>query len=216
MLYPAFIKLENRQCLVVGGGKVAARKVKMLLMCGAKVRVVSPQVVEELAALAAAGEIEWVRRGFVAGDTAGAFLVVSATDDREVNGQVARECAAGNILLNVVDQPEFCSFYVPSVIRRGELTVAISTGGKSPLLARKLREKLEKVFPPAYGEFLEYLGSLRREIISRYPAAKEEVLDKIVTPEVFSALEKNDVAAAKELVKGVYDRYRSEPPDGAS
>ncbi|WP_334110243.1 precorrin-2 dehydrogenase/sirohydrochlorin ferrochelatase family protein [Thermodesulfitimonas autotrophica] len=216
MLYPAFIKLENRQCLVVGGGKVAARKVKMLLMCGAKVRVVSPQVVEELAALAAAGEIEWVQRGFVAGDTAGAFLVVSATDDREVNSQVARECAAGNILLNVVDQPEFCSFYVPSVIRRGELTVAISTGGKSPLLARKLREKLEKVFPPAYGEFLEYLGSLRREIISRYPAAKEEVLDKLVTPEVFRALEKNDVTAAKELVKGVYDRYWSEPPDGAS
>jgi len=200
---------------VVGGGKVAARKVKMLLACGAKVRVVSPEAVEEIAALAAAGEIDWVRRGFTAGDTAGAFLVVSATDNREVNGRVAQECAAGNILLNVVDQPEFCNFFVPAVIRRGELTVAVSTGGKSPLLARRLREKLEKIFPPAYGEFLEYLGWLRREIISQHPDAKEDIFAALIGPEVLSALERDDIAQARELVKGVYDRYRSQPPDGA-
>lgn len=215
LLYPAFIKLKNRQCLVVGGGKVAARKVQMLLDCGARVRVVSPEVTGELAARAAAGEIEWVERGFQEGDTAGAFLTVSATDDGEVNARVALECAEGNTLLNVVDKPEFCSFYVPSVVRRGQLTVAISTGGKSPLLARRLRERLERVFPPSFEEFLDYLGTVREEVITRHPGIKEELLQEIVSPEVLICIEKNDIDRAKELVEGVLNRYRSQPPDGA-
>lgn len=216
LLYPAFVRLENKQCVVIGGGKVAARKVKMLLECGARVRVISPELGNELAARAAAGEIEWLPRGFMAGDTTGAFLVISATDDYEVNAKVAGECAAQNILLNVVDQPELCSFFVPSVVRRGEFTVAVSTGGKSPLLARRVREELERLFPPAFGEFLDYLGALRREIIAGHPSEKEELLVKLVTPEVLDALYRDDIAAAKELVKGVYDRYRSQPPNRAS
>ncbi|MEW6446762.1 MAG: bifunctional precorrin-2 dehydrogenase/sirohydrochlorin ferrochelatase [Bacillota bacterium] len=214
-LYPAFIKLKDRRCLVVGGGRVAARKVRMLLNCGARVCVVSPEVTEELAAWAAAGEVEWVKRGFQEGDTAGAFLAISATDDREVNARVARECTERNILLNVVDQPEFCNFYVPSVFRRGQLTVAISTGGKSPLLARRLRERLEGVFPPVFGEFLDYLGAVREEVITRYPGTKEELLEEIVSPQVLTCIEKNDFDRAKELVEGVLNRYRPQPPDGA-
>lgn len=213
LLYPAFIKLKDRQCLVVGGGKVAARKVQMLLDCGARIRVVSPEVTEELAARAATGEIEWVKRGFQEGDTAGAFLAVSATDDGELNARVARECARQRILLNVVDKPELCSFYVPSVLRRGELTVAISTGGKSPLLARRLRERLEEVFPPAFGEFLDYLGTVRGEVITRHPGIKEELLEEIVSPEVLTFLEENEIDRAKELVEGVLNRYRPQPPD---
>ncbi|MEW6574167.1 MAG: bifunctional precorrin-2 dehydrogenase/sirohydrochlorin ferrochelatase [Bacillota bacterium] len=215
LLYPAFIKLKDRQCLVVGGGKVAARKVQMLLDCGAHVRVVSPEATGELAVRAASGEIEWVKRGFEEGDTTGAFLVVSATDDGEVNARVARECGERNILLNVVDKPEFCSFYVPSVVRRGQLTVAISTGGKIPLLARRLKERLEEVLPPVYGDFLDYLGTVRAEVIARHPDTKEELLKEIVSPEVLACIEKNDIDRAKELVEGVLNRYRSQPPDGA-
>jgi len=214
LLYPAFIKLKDRQCLVVGGGKVAARKVQMLLECGARVRVVSPKAAEELAARAAAGEIEWVKRGFQEGDTAGAFLVVGATDERELNACVAQECTKRGILLNVVDKPEFCSFYVPSVLRRGELTVAVSTGGKSPLLARRLRERLEELFPLAFGEFLDYLGTVREEVITRHPGMKEKLLEEMVSPEVLACLEKNEIDRAKELVEGVLNRYRPQPPDG--
>ena len=209
MLYPAFIKLAGRQCVVVGGGKVAARKVGMLLNCGARVQVISPSVTEEIAALAAKRAVEWVKRGFKEGDTAGAFLVVSATDDRGVNAAVAKECAARNVLLNVVDQPEFCSFYVPSVVRRGELTIAVSTGGKSPLLARRIRERLEEVFPPAFGEFLDYLSVVREEVIARYPAQKEKLLAELLSPQVLACVERNDLNTAKEMVEGVLNRYRS-------
>mgnify|MGYP000651630672 CR=1 FL=1 len=209
MLYPAFIKLAGRQCVVVGGGKVAARKVGMLLNCGARVQVISPSVTEEIAALAAKRAVEWVKRGFKEGDTAGAFLVVSATDDRGVNAAVAKECAARNVLLNVVDQPEFCSFYVPSVVRRGELTIAVSTGGKSPLLARRIRERLEEVFSPAFGEFLDYLSVVREEVIARYPAQKEKLLAELLSPQVLACVERNDLNTAKEMVEGVLNRYRS-------
>lgn len=195
--------------MVIGGGKVAARKVAMLLDCGARVRVISPAVAGEIAVLVESGAVEWVRRGFQKGDTAGAFLVVSATDDREVNAVVARECAARNVLLNVVDQPEFCSFYVPSVVRRGSLTIAVSTEGKSPLLARKIRERLEEIFPPAFGEFLAYLGAVREEVIARFPEQKEELLAELLNPQVLACIQRNDLDAAKELVKGVLDRYRS-------
>ncbi|MEW6171566.1 MAG: bifunctional precorrin-2 dehydrogenase/sirohydrochlorin ferrochelatase [Bacillota bacterium] len=209
MLYPAFIKLQDRKCVVVGGGRVAARKVGMLLDCGAQVRVISPTVVEELAAWITGGRVEWINRGFEKGDTADAFLVVSATDDREVNNAVAAECTAQNILLNVVDQPEFCNFYVPSVVKRGPLTIAISTEGKSPLLARKMREKLEEVITPAYGEFLEYLGAVRAGIIAGHPEVKGELLEEIVGPEVLACIEKGDLETAKELMENVLDRYRS-------
>ncbi|MEW6181821.1 MAG: bifunctional precorrin-2 dehydrogenase/sirohydrochlorin ferrochelatase [Bacillota bacterium] len=209
MLYPAFIRLEGRKCVVVGGGRVAARKVEMLLNCGARVWVVSPAVVEELSSRISDGRVQWVNRGFEKGDTTDAFLVVSATDDREVNDVVARECAAQNILLNVVDQPEFCNFYVPSAIRRGPLTIAVSTEGKSPLLARKIRERLEELIPPAYGEFTEYLGALRARIIADHPEAKGDLLEGIVSPEVLACMEKGDLETAKELMKIVLDRYRS-------
>ncbi|MCL6561121.1 MAG: bifunctional precorrin-2 dehydrogenase/sirohydrochlorin ferrochelatase, partial [Firmicutes bacterium] len=192
MLYPAFIKLQGERCVVIGGGKVAARKVGSLLECGARVTVISPAVVEEIAAWANAGIIEWVKRCFEKGDTEGAFLVVSATDDREVNNAVALECKAKHILLNVVDQPEFCSFHVPSVIRRGPLAIAVSTGGKSPLLARKIREKLEEAVPPAFGEFLEYLGAVRSKVIAEYPEFKNELLEGLVSPEILASVENND------------------------
>jgi precorrin-2 dehydrogenase/sirohydrochlorin ferrochelatase len=209
ILYPAFVKLMDRKCVVIGGGKVAARKVGMLLECGARVSVISPAAAGEIAAWAATGQIEWVQRGFEKGDTAGAFVVVSATDDKEVNAAVAQECAAQNILLNVVDQPEFCNFYVPSVVRRGPLMIATSTGGKSPLFARKIREKLEEAVPPAFGEFLEYLGAIRSKIIAEQPDLKGEILESLVGPEIMTCIENNDFDKAKELVKNVLDRYRS-------
>jgi precorrin-2 dehydrogenase/sirohydrochlorin ferrochelatase len=209
MLYPVFIRLKNARCTVIGGGKVAARKVGMLLACGARVKVISPEVVAELDAWARDGVVEWVKRGFTKGDTEGSFMVISATDDREVNTAVAGECAARNILLNVVDQPEFCSFYVPSVVRRGPLTIAVSTEGKSPLFARKMREKLEREVPPAFGEFVEYLGVVRDKVITDHHELKGELLERLVDRDVLAHLEKNDIEKAKELVDNVLHSYRS-------
>jgi|Deesub1362A_J573_1020465.scaffolds.fasta_scaffold00309_29 precorrin-2 dehydrogenase/sirohydrochlorin ferrochelatase len=207
-LYPVFIKLEGEPCLVVGGGRVAARKVRSLLAAGARVRVISPALVDELRALAEAGEIKYEPRPYQPGDVAGALLAISATNDPEVNRQVARDCRARRVLLNAVDDPEHCSFYVPATVRRGDLTIAISTGGKSPLLARKIREQLEKEFGPQYGDYLALLGQIRHNIIRNVTdsAKKEQLLAALATPEILEALRDGDFDRVKELVERVDHR----------
>lgn len=205
MLYPIFLRLEGKLCVVVGGGQVATRKVEGLLVCRARVRVVSPELTPSLRKWAQEGKIEWWAREFRAGDTAGAFLVISATDSREVNEAIAQECRANGVWVNVVDTPELCDFYVPSVVRRGDLTVAISTQGKSPGLARALRQWLEAKLSPAWGEFLAFLGELRPHLLKLEEGKKERVLAGLVSPDVVEALERNDLGRAKELVRRVLD-----------
>jgi siroheme synthase-like protein len=162
--YPVFINLRGRKCVVIGGGEVALRKAESLLECDARVGVISPEICYGLNKLATDGKITVTERNYEAGDLAGAFLAIAATGDEEVNRLAAAEAEQRGILVNVVDAPELCSFIVPSIVRRGYLTLAVSTGGVSPALARKIRVKLEREFGEEYGELTRLIGEVRREI----------------------------------------------------
>ena len=158
VLYPVFMDLEGRRCVVVGGGEVANRKARKLLQARADVVVISPEVKPELESVA----VEVHRRLFEAGDLQGAFLAFAATNSREVNAEVAREANERGIPVNVVDRPSEGSFAVPSVLRRGRMQVAVSTGGASPLLARSIKDELEGIFGPEWAGLVEKLALARR------------------------------------------------------
>jgi len=163
-LFPLFVELEGRPCVVLGGGAVAERKVTALLAVGAVVHVVSPALSPALAALAAAGRIAHVARPYADGDLAGATLAFAATDDGAVNAAVAREGRARRVWVNAADDPAHCDAILPAVLRRGPITVAVSTGGASPALARAVRERLEDSLPEAWGALAEVAAATRREL----------------------------------------------------
>jgi precorrin-2 dehydrogenase/sirohydrochlorin ferrochelatase len=164
--YPICLDLEGRPCVVVGGGKVAERKVLGLLACSAQVTVISPEMTEELLRRHAEGRIQWLDREYKHGDLGKAFLVIAATDDEETQKQVYEEAVKGNLLLNVADVPRRCNFILPATVRRGDLTISISTSGKSPALARKLRMELEKRYGSEYRVLVNILGAIRPEILA--------------------------------------------------
>ena len=167
--YPiSLIGLERRHTVVVGGGNIAARKVETLLEADARVTVISPTLVPALKALAEAGQIRVISRPYQNGDLSSAFLVIAATDDPNVNQMVWQEAEQCGCLLNVVDEPSLCHFISPATIRRGDITISVSTGGTSPALARRLREQLETLIGPEYGELASLLAELRPELQSRY------------------------------------------------
>jgi len=165
--YPISLNLIGRECVVVGGGAIALRKVKGLLQHGASVKVVSPTFCPELEQLAAANTISPLRKDYEPTDLKDTFLVVAATDDNTVNRSVARDAKQQNILVNVVDNPEVSDFIVPAYLCRGKLTVAVSTSGASPALARKLRTRLEQNFGEEYASLTDLIGEVRSELRKR-------------------------------------------------
>jgi len=165
--YPLFALIEDRPVLVVGGGVVGERKVRDLLAAGARVTVVSRELTPGLIELAARGNIQVVQGEFAAKHLDGMTLVVGATDDREVNRQVSAAAKSRGLFVNIVDEPELCTFIVPAQVRRGPLTLAISTGGASPALARKVRQELEEQFGPDYGRYLRVLQGVRDRVLAR-------------------------------------------------
>ncbi|MBU2536290.1 MAG: bifunctional precorrin-2 dehydrogenase/sirohydrochlorin ferrochelatase [Chloroflexi bacterium] len=162
--YPVFLNISGRKCVVVGGGQVALRKVKVLLEHGADVKVISPDPCPELVQLAESGEIRSLNREYRTGDLAGVFVAVAATDDSEINQRVVTEARKGAILVNVVDDAENSDFIVPSYLRRGQVTIAVSTAGKSPALARKIRSRLEKELGDEYALLALLINEVRAEI----------------------------------------------------
>lgn len=171
--YPAMVDLEGKSCLVVGGGKVAARKVETLLKCGARVTVVSPQLDPELESLKAQGSIEHIEGVFEGRHARRRFLVVGATGDPEVNRRVAECGLEEKALVNIVDAPELSNFIVPSVLTRGDLCVAVSTGGASPALARAVRRKLEGLLDEGFGEYVDALKQARARVLQSDLCAEE-------------------------------------------
>lgn len=163
-LYPIFINLSDRSCLIIGGGKVAQRKIETLLEYKARVLLVSPVVTDVIDKWAQQELIVWERRAFEPADLKGIFLVFIATGDSHINKKIADLCRERGIMVNAVDDPENCDFYVPAILRRDSLCIAVSTEGKSPLLAAKLRNELDRTIPSAYGDWVELLGQLRDEI----------------------------------------------------
>ncbi len=162
--YPVFLNVSDRKCVVVGGGQVALRKVKMLLEHGANVEVISPDLCPGLDKLAENGKIKALQRRYQIGDLRGAFMAIAATNDNATNQEVVKEARRGHILVNVVDDVEDSNFIVPSYLRRGDVTIAISTAGLSPALARKIRAKLEGEFGDEYASLAVLIDEVRSEI----------------------------------------------------
>lgn len=197
-LFPMFLKLEGRQCLVVGAGKVGEPKIGGLLETGARIRVVALQASAAVREWARAGRIELELRAFSAEDLDGAFLAVVATNSRSLNERVYGEAQRRGVLCNVVDVPDLCDFFYSAVVRRGDLQIAVSTAGQSPSLAQRIRQQLEKQFGPAYGEWVAELGETRRQILASDldKEKKLELLHSLASREALEAA----LAAAPELV----------------
>jgi precorrin-2 dehydrogenase/sirohydrochlorin ferrochelatase len=159
--YPVFLSIRGKRCVVIGGGLVALRKVRALLDCGAKVTVVSPTLHPDLAHLAEVGRISPIRREFKRGDLAGSIIAIAATDERLINQKVSDEARDRGVLVNVVDSSEQSDFIIPSFFRRGDLTIAVSTAGMSPALARKIRTKLEGLLGEEFALLLSIIGDVR-------------------------------------------------------
>lgn len=200
--YPMMVDLAGRRCLVVGGGRVAERKIALLQDCGAEVEVVSPATTRKIAGLAASGAIRLSRRPVRPTDLDRAFLVFAATDDAEVNQRVAQEVRKTGGLVNVADAPEACTFLVPAVVRRGDLTIAISTGGGSPALAKRLRQRLEATIGPEYEAFLAALRELRVQAQQAIadPTERQAVYRRAVDSDLFEHAARGDKAAVAACI----------------
>ncbi len=203
-LFPMFVDVHGRKCLVVGAGRIAVAKIEGLLRRGAGVEVVSPHAVRRIRADAQAGRVVWKRRTFSTRDLDGAFLAVAATNKPKVNEAVFRACVARRVLCNSVDDPLHCNFFYPSVVERGPLQIAISTEGCSPALAARLRRDLEKQFGPEWSEWVRDLGEKRREILARkIPAqVRKKLLTEMVVPRAFRAFLRRNGPEAVEPAQG--------------
>lgn len=204
--YPInLVGLADRRCVVVGGGEVAQRKVESLMEAGAdRVAVISPHLTRKLRALLQAKRIEHRPRGYQQGDLEGAFLIIAATDDPDVNRQVWQEAQERRLLVNVVDDPQHCNFFVPSVVRRGDLTISICTGGQDPALSARLRQELEPRFGREYAAFLEMAGALRervgRELSGR---ARSRFWNALADSEILTLLKEGKRQQAKLLANDI-------------
>ncbi|WP_429090266.1 siroheme synthase CysG [Aeromonas rivipollensis] len=204
---PIFCRLDNKPVLLVGGGEVAARKARLLLDAGARLTLVSPALDPELATLAADGEIEWLAGEFEPAQLASKWLVVAATDRREVNALVYQSANQAGIFANVVDDPKRSSFIMPSIIDRSPLMVAISSGGKAPVLARLLREKLEALLPQHLGAVAAFAGGLRDRVKARFASMGErrQFWERLLGADrLGQALARGDKAAANQLADALF------------
>ncbi len=212
--FPIFMNLKKRPCLVIGGGKVAARKIHLLLKAKAKVKVIAPQLCNEVNGMATRGEIEYLAREFSESDISGSVLVIAATNQREVNKNVSRLSCKNGIPVNVVDQPDLCGFIMPSIIDRSPIQIAISTGGTSPVLARLLRTRLESYIPAAYGRLAQLVDGFRSQVIAKFSDTNqrrmfwEKILEGKVTELLFAG---NQHAAKKALEKAIAEEDLSNP-----
>ncbi|MCC6346926.1 MAG: bifunctional precorrin-2 dehydrogenase/sirohydrochlorin ferrochelatase [Nitrospirales bacterium] len=206
--YPAFLNLQGMHCVVVGGGRVAERKVASLLRSGARVTVISPALTGKLEQKKAKGIIVHRERSYRKGDLKGAFLVIAATSDAEVNRKIAGDAPC---LVNAVDMPEKTNFIVPSVVNRGLLTVAVSTSGASPALARALREEIELLCGREFGQFLMFLRTVRRRALREVPdrERRERLLRGVASPEILAALRREGLGKAKARVLALFCREKT-------
>jgi precorrin-2 dehydrogenase/sirohydrochlorin ferrochelatase len=201
-LFPMFTKLENKRCLVVGAGKVGEPKIASLLNTGARIHVVAFEASDIVRRWAAEGKITLELRGFTVTDLDDTFLAVVATASRELNASIYNEAQRRGVLCNVVDDPAYCDFYYPAVVRRGDLQIAISTNGQSPSLSQKLRQQLERQFGPGYAQWVAQLGETRKLVLASDldPQKKRELLLSLASREAVQAALAAE-AAKKESAK---------------
>jgi precorrin-2 dehydrogenase len=203
--FPVFLDLKNRKCVVVGGGRVAEKKIQNLRKAGAAVTVVSPRLTPALERLKETKGIEHLRRAYKTGDLKAAFLAVAATDHRPTNEKVFREASARRIPVNAVDDPVHCTFIVPAVISRGDILIAISTGGRSPALAKALRKKLEREVGGEYASLLKLIGAVRKSILPLGwgPMKNQKIYRRLLQEDVLDLLRRGNHAALGRLLRKI-------------
>jgi precorrin-2 dehydrogenase/sirohydrochlorin ferrochelatase len=203
--YPVYMNLSGRTCLVVGGGAVAARKAASLLECGAMVRLVAPKVCEAVADMEREGAIERIAGVFRPEQMDGAALAIGSTDNSDVNRLVFEEASRRNIPVNIVDQPQLCTFIVPSVVRRGDLVIAISTSGKSPAVAKRARMALEKTFGDEWAAYLEMMGEARERLLSSVAddAERERKFNRLADSPMLDKIKTGDLAGARAVMEDI-------------
>jgi precorrin-2 dehydrogenase/sirohydrochlorin ferrochelatase len=192
-LFPMFLKLSGRPCLVVGAGTIAESKIASLLEAGGRVRVVAPEATAQVRSWAKSNDIQFHQRRFEPHDLEGIFLVVAATSSTEVHQRIFKEATRRGVLCNIVDVPDLCDFYYPAVVQRGALQIAISTSGQSPALAQRLRKRLEEQFGPEYEEWLAQLGEAREKLQSASldPEERKRLLHEDASEEAFEAFRRS-------------------------
>jgi len=203
--YPVYIELRDQACVVIGGGKIAEGKVGGLLAVQAKVTIIAPDLTLKLNHLAEQKQITYISRKYQPGDLAGAFMVICATDQAEINHQVWQEATANHQLVNVVDDTPRCNFIAPSILRKGDLTIAISTSGKAPALAVRLKERFQRELGPEYERFLELAGELREPLARHVPdfETRKALWYELVDSEILDALARGDESSAREIISQV-------------
>ena len=211
--YPVHLDIQNRNCLVVGGGGVGTRKVIMLLNCGANVTVVSPDLSEQLAKLEGSPGLILKQRTYQSADLEEMFLVIGATDDETLNRQISRDAEQRSTLCNIADRPEICNFILPSIVQREDLVITISTSGKSPALAKKLRKTLEARFGEEYSVLLRLMGAIRKKLLnqSHEPEAHKPVFERLINSDLTALIKEGKTAEINTLLFDILgDGYRFE------
>lgn len=202
--YPLHLSIAGKKCLVVGGGRTGARKVKTLLRCGGSVVVVSPDAVPAISMLARRGKIRWCKRTFRAADCGGAFLIFAATGSAETNRRIARLGKDKSILVNVADNPADCDFIVPALVERGHLTISIATEGLAPALSRRIRIDLERSFGPEYMRYTLLIGKVRSAIVRSTKLSakgKRKALQSLVSLPIRERLARGDKISWRDILK---------------
>ena len=203
--YPAFLDVNNRHCLVVGGGAVGTRKVRTLLSCGARVTVISTAFTPELEELSRSGRVVLKTGPYQSRDLEGVFLVIGATDDEALNRRVSRDAERRNMLCNIADRPEACNFILPAIVQRGDLVIAVSTSGKSPAFAKHLRRRLEKEFGPEYARFLALMGAVRKRLLAaeHAPEAHKPLFEALIDQGLVDLIRQGDEEKIDALLRDI-------------
>jgi precorrin-2 dehydrogenase / sirohydrochlorin ferrochelatase len=203
--YPVYLQLHEQPCTVIGGGKIAEGKVDGLLAGGARVKVISPDLTPHLQDLVTQNKIEYIAREYQHGDLSGAFMVICGTDKAEINRQVWEEGSANRQLVNVVDDTPRCNFIAPAILRKGDLTIAISTAGRAPAIAVRLKERLDREIGPEYERFLELAAQLREPIAKHIPdfETRKALWYELVDSGILDVLARGDTPAAINMISEV-------------
>ncbi len=210
--YPAMINIENKNCLVIGGGKVALRKIKSLLDYNVNITVISPKLCSELEDILSQNKINWLKKSYNTIDIKDSNFIFVATNDKSVNKMVYKDAKKKNILVNVVDNSDLCDFIIPSKVKRGDLTISISTNGKSPALAKKIREELEERFGDSYKTFVNLLGEVRELASERIKDIKtrEALYKNLVYSDYIEQLNNDDKNQVKKRMIELLETYKKD------
>jgi len=199
--YPLFLDITGKECLIIGGGTVAERKAAMLLKFDASVRVISPKATKKLIRLADTGRIDLILRKYRSGDHKNAAIIFACTDDRETNRLVRENAATQRIPVNVVDKPEECDFIVPSIIKKGDATIAISTSGRVPMASKKIRQAIEKIITKDYITYIRITGAIRQYLLKNVPdrTVRRDIM-KLVSAMEMEDVVSNGITGMKKIV----------------